>query len=102
MGVVVACFAVVGGGALLDVFLGCQCNLWIDHFPLQLPIMLPQGGGKSEFEITFLAHPLFLEPPGALRGSFQRRPQITPISILKLPFELLSSCAFGKCFPLLM
>ena len=56
--------------------------------------MLPQGGGKSEFEITFLAHPLFLEPPGALRGSFQRRPQITPISILKLPFELLSSCAF--------
>ena len=62
----------------------------------------PQGGGKSEFEITFLAHPLFLEPPGALRGSFQRRPQIAPISILKLPFELLSSCAFWRCFSLLM
>ena len=65
-------------------------------------IMLPQGGGKSEFEITFWAHPLFLEPPGPLRGSFQRRPQITPISILKLPFELLSSCAFWRCFSLLM
>ena len=57
-------------------------------------IMFPQGGGKSEMEITFWAHPLFLDPPGPLRGSFQRHPQITPICILKLPFELLSSWVF--------
>ena len=54
-------------------------------------IMFSQGGGQSETGITFWAHPTLLGAPGPPRGSFQRHPQITPISTLKLPFELLSS-----------
>ena len=53
-----------------------------------------RGGGKSGKKMFFLAHPPLGDPPGPLGGSFQRGHQNTPISILKLPFELLSSCAF--------
>ena len=56
--------------------------------------MLFQGGAKSETGITFLAHQLFLGAPGPPRGPFQIHPQITPISILRLPMEHLSSWTF--------
>ena len=54
-------------------------------------IQLFSGGGKSGKKMFFLAHPPLGDPPGPLGGSFQRGSQNTPISILKLPFEHLSS-----------
>ena len=65
-----------------------------------------RGGGKSGKKMFFLAHPPLGDPPGPLGGSFQRGHQNTPISILKLPFEHLSSWVFpwankvGNHFPM--
>ena len=66
----------------------------VDPGGAQVENRFPQGGGKSEIEIDFLAHTLFESPPGPPRGSFQIHSQMVPYSILKLPFEHLSSRGF--------